>query len=101
MAEVTFETTVQKTVIEVEDMTGTPVNVEEDEDEETPETEEIPKAEEEPKTDRFETEEFKSELKEIGFTDAQIERLYKSGALKAIAAMNLDDIDDEGEEDHE
>lgn len=28
MAEVTFETTVQKTVIEVEDMTGTPVNVE-------------------------------------------------------------------------
>lgn len=28
MAEVTFETTVQKTVIEVEDKTGTPVNVE-------------------------------------------------------------------------
>lgn len=28
MAEVTFETTVQKTVIEVEDMTGTTVNVE-------------------------------------------------------------------------
>lgn len=51
---------------------------------------------EEPKTDRFETEEFKSELKEIGFTDAQIEGLYKSGAFKALAAINLDDIE-EGE----
>ena len=51
---------------------------------------------EEPKTDRFETEEFKSELKEIGFTDAQIEVLYKSGAFKALAAINLDDIE-EGE----
>jgi hypothetical protein len=50
----------------------------------------------ESKTDRFETKEFKSELRELGFTDAQIEKLYKSGALQALAAINLDDID-EGE----
>lgn len=68
-----------------------------DESEEPEDTSEEPVAPtEESKTDRFETEEFKSELKEIGFTEAQIERLYKSGALKAIAAINLDDID-EGE----
>lgn len=67
------------------------------ESEESEDTSEEPVAPaEESKTDRFETEEFKAELKEIGFTDAQIERLYKSGALKALAAINLDDID-EGE----
>ena len=68
-----------------------------DESEEPEDTSDEPvESTEESKTDRFETEEFKAELREIGFTDAQIERLYKSGALKAIAAINLDDID-EGE----
>ena len=68
-----------------------------DESEESEETSEVQiDPAEESETDRFETEEFKSDLREIGFTDAQIERLYKSGALKALAAINLDDID-EGE----
>ena len=58
--------------------------------------EETPEVEEKSKTDRFETEEFKAELTELGFTDSQIESLYKSGALKALAAINLDDIE-EGE----
>jgi hypothetical protein len=78
---------------------GTPVDIESEETEES-EPSEVAEVSETSKTDRFETEEFKSELKEIGFTDAQIERLYKSGALKVIAAINLDDID-EGEESHE
>lgn len=69
-------------------------SVESEEPEDT--LEEPVESPEESKTDRFETEEFKAELREIGFTDAQIERLYKSGALKALAAINLDDID-EGE----
>ena len=68
-----------------------------DESEESEETSEVQiDPAEESETDRFETEEFKSDLREIGFTDAQIERLYKSGALKALAAINLDDIE-EGE----
>jgi hypothetical protein len=52
---------------------------------------------EESKTDRFETEEFKVELKDIGLTDLQIEKLYANGAsiLKALAELNLDDIDEE------
>ena len=88
---------------------GTPVKIEEEPEEaETASTETEPGAEPvaEPvaddtsETDHFETEEFKSTLAEIGFTESQIERLYKSGALKAIAALNLDDIE-EGEEDHE
>lgn len=76
------------TSAETEDSSEDPENVPEEPKEET-------------KTDRFETEDFKVALKEIGFTDTQIERLYKSGALQAIAAINLDDIDDEGDEDHE
>lgn len=54
---------------------------------------------EESKTDRFETEEFKVELKDIGLTDLQIEKLYANGAsiLRALAELNLDDIEEEGE----
>lgn len=74
---------------------GNPVSVEEDEVGETS-AEETP-ATEKSKTDRFETEEFKAELKDIGFTDIQIEKLYANGAsiLKALAELNLDDIDEE------
>lgn len=81
---------------------GTPVEVEAEAEEASTETEPVvePVADDIPETDPFETEEFKSTLVEIGFTESQIERLYKSGALKAIAALNLDDIE-EGEEDHE
>lgn len=88
---------------------GTPVEIEEEPREaEAASIETEPGAEPvaEPATDdtleidHFETEEFRSTLVEIGFTESQIERLYKSGALKAIAALNLDDIE-EGEEDHE
>lgn len=59
--------------------------------------EETPEVEEESKTDRFETEEFKAELKDIGLTDLQIEKLYANGAsiLRALAELNLDDIDEE------
>ena len=84
---------------------GTPVEIEEETEEAAstepgaePVTE--PTTDDSSETDHFETEEFKSTLAEIGFTESQIERLYKSGALKAIAALNLDDIE-EGEEDHE
>ena len=84
---------------------GTPVEIEEETEEAAstepgaePVTE--PATDDSSETDHFETEEFKSTLAEIGFTESQIERLYKSGALKAIAALNLDDIE-EGEEDHE
>lgn len=88
---------------------GTPVEIEEEPEEAeaaSPETEPSgepvaePATDDTSETDRFETEEFKSTLAEIGFTESQIERLYKSGALKAIAALNLDDIE-EGEEDYE
>lgn len=79
---------------------GNPVTKEDVE--ETSEVEETPEAEEESKLDRFETEEFKVELKDIGLTDLQIEKLYANGAsiLRALAEINLDDIE-EGEEDHE
>ena len=33
----------------------------------------------------------------VGLTDTQIERLYKSGIIQAIAELNLDDIEEEGE----
>ena len=84
---------------------GIPVEIEEEPEEAAstePGAEPVaePAADDSPETDHFETEEFKSTLVEIGFTESQIERLYKSGALKAIAALNLDDIE-EGEEDHE
>ena len=86
---------------------GTPVEIEEETEEAAstgaePGGESVaePATDDASETDHFETEEFKSTLVEIGFTESQIERLYKSGALKAIAALNLDDIE-EGEEDHE
>jgi hypothetical protein len=61
--------------------------------------EETPEVKEKSKPDRFETEEFKAELKDIGLTDLQIEKLYANGAsiLRALAELNLDDIEEEGE----